>query len=214
MVSLFLFSSLIENEIGPLFFLIIYFISLICGNLFALYIHRNHGDYSSIGASGAVSGIIFARIALYPNLGIGFIILPFSIPSWIYGVLFVAYSIYGIKTKRDNIGHEAHLGGAIIGLITALLIQPSAITTNYVTIILVLIPTFVFIYFIIAKPHILMANNFSLKKKNPPLNFEHKHNIKKVDKQKELDKLLDKISKRGIDSLSKKEKKRLEEFSS
>ncbi|WP_316929987.1 DUF6576 domain-containing protein [Winogradskyella sp. PG-2] len=59
-----------------------------------------------------------------------------------------------------------------------------------------------------------MANNFSLKKKNPPLNFEHKHNIKKVDKQKELDKLLDKISKRGIDSLSKKEKKRLEEFSS
>ena len=134
MVSLFLFSALLENEIGPFFFLVIYFISLIGGNLFALYIHRNHGDYSAIGASGAVSGIIFASIALYPGLSIGFIILPFSIPSWIYGILFVAYSIYGMKTKRDNIGHEAHLGGAIIGLVTALLIQPSATSSNYITI--------------------------------------------------------------------------------
>ncbi len=213
MVSLFLFSALLENEIGPFFFLVIYFISLIGGNLFALYIHRNHGDYSAIGASGAVSGIIFASIALYPGLSIGFIILPFSIPSWIYGILFVAYSIYGMKTKRDNIGHEAHLGGAIIGLVTALLIQPSATSSNYITILLITIPTLVFIYLIITKPHILMTDSISLKKKNPPLNFEHKYNAQKVNEQKELDKLLDKISKKGIDKLSKKEKQRLEDFS-
>ncbi|WP_296382269.1 rhomboid family intramembrane serine protease [Winogradskyella sp.] len=212
-VSLFLFSALIENEIGPLYFLIIYFISLIGGNLFALYIHRNHGNYSAIGASGAVSGIIFTSIALYPGLGIGSIISPFTFPSWIYGILFVAYSIYGIKTKRDNIGHEAHLGGAIIGLITALLIQPSAISKNYITILLVLIPTLVFIYLIFTKPHILMTNSIGLKKKNPPLSFEHKYNTQKANKQKELDKLLDKINKKGIDKLSKKEKQRLKELS-
>ncbi|WP_370091339.1 rhomboid family intramembrane serine protease, partial [Winogradskyella sp.] len=141
MASLYFFSALLENKIGPTLFFLIYFISLIGGNLFALYIHRNHGDYSAIGASGAVSGIIFASIALYPGLGVGFIILPFSIPSWIYGILFVVYSIYGIKTKRDNIGHEAHLGGAIIGLIVALIIQPIAFFNNYITILLITIPT-------------------------------------------------------------------------
>ena len=213
MVSLFLFSSLLENEIGPILFLIIYFMSLIGGNLFALYIHRNHGDYSAIGASGAVSGVIFASIALYPGIGISFILLPISIPSWIYGILFIAYSIYGIKTKRDNIGHEAHLGGAIIGLITALVIQPSIITSNYVTISLIIIPTLVFLYLIITKPHILMTNDFNFKKKNPSLTFEQKHNTKKINKQKELDKLLDKINKKGIDKLSKKEKQRLKDLS-
>ncbi|WP_369999693.1 rhomboid family intramembrane serine protease [Winogradskyella sp.] len=211
MASLYFFSALLENKIGPTLFFLIYFISLIGGNLFALYIHRNHGDYSAIGASGAVSGIIFASIALYPGLGVGFIILPFSIPSWIYGILFVVYSIYGIKTKRDNIGHEAHLGGAIIGLIVALIIQPIAFFNNYITILLITIPTLVFMYLIITKPYILMTNSF--KKKNPPLTFEQKHNTKKVNEQKELDKLLDKIGKKGIDKLSKKEKDRLEELS-
>jgi membrane associated rhomboid family serine protease len=213
MVSLFLFSSMLENQLGPLFFVFIYFISLVGGNLFALYIHRNLGDYSAIGASGAVSGIIFASIALYPGLGIGFIILPLSIPSWIYGILFIAYSIYGIKTKRNNIGHEAHLGGAIIGLLTALIIKPSAIFTNYITVLLIIIPTLIFIYLIITKPHILMTNGFSIKKKSPPLTFEQKHNTETVNKQKELDKLLDKISKKGMNKLSKKEKQRLKDLS-
>jgi membrane associated rhomboid family serine protease len=213
MVSLFLFSSMLENELEPLFFVLIYFISLVGGNLFALYIHRNHGDYSAIGASGAISGILFASIALYPGLGICLIILPFSIPSWIYGILFIAYSIYGIKTKRNNIGHEAHLGGAIIGLLTALIIKPSAILTNYITVLLIVIPTLIFIYLIITKPHILMTNGFSIKKKNLPLTFEQKHNTEIVNKQKELDKILDKISKKGMRRLSKKEKQRLKDLS-
>lgn len=213
MISLFLFSTLLEYEIGPFIFVVIYFISLIGGNLFALFIHKNHGDYSAIGAPGAVSGIIFACIALYPGIGIGFIVLPFSIPSWIYGILFIGYSIYGIKSKHDNIGHEAHLGGAIIGLITALLIQPSAILTNYITILLITIPTMVFIYFIITKPHILLTDRIRFKKKKPSLTFEQKYNSEKLNKQKELDKILDKISKKGIDKLSKKEKQRLKDLS-
>src|SRR5919106_1088002 len=72
MVTLLLFSSAIENYLGAVKFLLIYFGSLVGGNLLALFIHRNHADYSSVGASGAVNGVIFATIALFPGMGIGF----------------------------------------------------------------------------------------------------------------------------------------------
>lgn len=213
MISFYIFSNLLEQKIGSILFILIYISSLIGGNLFALYVHRNHGDYSAIGASGAVSGIIFACIALYPGLDIGLLLLPIFIPSWIFGVLFVLISIYGIKTKRDNIGHEAHLGGAIIGLLVAIIIQPNAITKNYIAILLILIPTLAFIYLIVSKPHFLLTDKINFKKESAPLSFEQKYNSEKVDKQKELDKLLDKISKKGIDKLSKKEKERLKNLS-
>jgi membrane associated rhomboid family serine protease len=132
MISLFAFSELLEIHIGPIYFLIIYFGSLIAGDLLALFIHKNHGDYSSVGASGAVCGIIFASIALFPGLEIGFFILPISIPSWIYGLLYTAYSIYGIKSKRDNIGHEAHLGGALVGMLIAIFLYPNSLVENYI----------------------------------------------------------------------------------
>ena len=114
MFSLYLFSGLVESTTGGLKFLIIYFVSLVGGNLFTLFIHRNHGDYNSAGASGAICGVIFASIALFPGMEVGFFGLPFAIPGWVYGVLYVLYSIYGIKSRKDNIGHEAHLGGALI----------------------------------------------------------------------------------------------------
>ncbi len=213
MISLYLFSGPLENRLGILSFVLIYLISLIGGNLLALYIHRNHGEYSAIGASGAVCGVIFASIALFPGMGIGFIFIPISIPSWVFGLLYVGYSIYGIKSQRDNIGHEAHLGGALLGMLFALAIQPSAFQNNYFTILIILIPTLTFIYFIITKPHILLINNLYYSKNRPHLNLEHKYNENRVNRQKELDKLLDKISKKGIESLSEKEKRRLEELS-
>src|ERR1700733_117768 len=80
MLSLFLFSRMLESFIGGFQFLLIYMISLVGGNLLALLVHKNHGDYSSVGASGAVCGIIFASIALFPGFSIGFFILPISIP--------------------------------------------------------------------------------------------------------------------------------------
>jgi membrane associated rhomboid family serine protease len=70
---------------GEIRFLIIYFSGLVGGHLLALYIHRNHGDYRSAGASGAVCGVMFAAIALFPGFGIGLFILPFSLPGWLYG---------------------------------------------------------------------------------------------------------------------------------
>lgn len=213
MMSLYAFSRILENELGGFYFLLVYLVSLLGGNLFALFVHRHHGDYTAVGASGAVCGVIFASIALFPGLGIGFFGLEISIPSWIFGILYVGYSIYGIKSGKDNIGHEAHLGGAIVGMLFALILRPSALFDNYLIILLIAVPTLLFIYLIVTKPHFLLLDTSLLKKEKKFYNIEHQYNDAKVNKQKELDKLLDKIKQKGIDSLSKKEKMKLEEYS-
>lgn len=213
MISLYAFSGLVELLIGGASFLIIYFTSLIGGNLLALFVHRNHGDYSAVGASGAVCGIIFASIALFPEMEIGFIWLPFTFPSWIYGVLYVAYSIYGIKSKRDNIGHEAHLGGALIGMLCAIVILPHSISDHYLPILAILLPALAFLYLIITKPHVLLIDNFFFNKHKKYYNIDHRYNEQKVNRERELDKLLDKINQSGMQSLSAKERQKLEEYS-
>lgn len=213
MISLYAFSELIESNLGGLNFLIIYFVSLIAGNLFSLFVHRNHGDYNSVGASGAVCGIIFASIALFPGMGIGFFGLPLSIPSWLYGILYIAFSIYGIKSNKDNIGHEAHLGGALIGMTVALLMQPLAFTDNYLTIIIIAVPAIAFIYLIIKSPHILFVDNFYFKTHKNYYSVDHKYNEEKNNHQKEIDRILDKINKKGMHSLSSKEKIKLKQYS-
>lgn len=213
MVSLYAFSGLLETQLGWIFFLLIYFVSLVGGNLLALFLHRHHGDYSAVGASGAVCGVIFASIALFPGLGIGFFGLPFSIPSWLYGLLYVGYSIYGIKSNKDNIGHEAHLGGALAGMLLAIILQPTALTENYLPILLIAVPTSVFIYLILTRPQLLLIDNLFSRTHTRNYTVDHKYNEAKANKQIELDKLLDKISSKGINSLSKKEKAKLDEYS-
>lgn len=213
MISLYAFSGLLEIQLGGFYFLLIYFAALIGGDLLALFVHRHHGDYSAVGASGAVCGIIFASIALFPGIGIGFFGLPFSIPSWLYGILYVGYSIYGIKSDKDNIGHESHLGGALVGMLLAIMIQPTALLANYLTILIITVPTMLFIYLIITRPQFLLINNQFFRKQKKYYNVDHEYNEAIVNKQKELDKLLDKINRKGIDSLSKKEKAKLEEYS-
>ena len=213
MISLYAFSELLEINVGRINFIIIYFGSLIAGDLFALFIHKNHGDYNSVGASGAVFGVIFASIALFPGLEIGFFILPISIPSWIYGILYIGYSIYGIKSKRDNIEHEAHLGGALIGMMIAIILYPISLIENYLPILIIFIPSIIFIYIIITKPYVLYIDNYFFKTHKKYYSIEDKYNDQKVNQQKEIDRLLDKISKKGIKSLSKNEKQKLEEYS-
>ncbi|WP_340154853.1 rhomboid family intramembrane serine protease [uncultured Winogradskyella sp.] len=212
MLTLYLFSKSLENSIGILALLILYFASLIGGNLLALYIHRNHPDYTAIGASGAVSGLVFASIGLFPGMELGFILLPIFFPAWLYGIAYVVYSIYGIKSQRDNIGHEAHLGGGIVGLLIAIVINPNIMVTNTLPIMLILIPTLTFLFLIIKKPHVLLVKNPFSKSKNV-YTVEDKYNSNKTSKQTELDSILDKINKKGYDKLSKKEKDRLNKLS-
>ncbi len=213
MISLYFFSAVVESQLGEICFLVVYFVSLIGGDLLALLVHRHHGDYSSVGASGAICGIIFASIALYPGMRINFFFLPIGIPSWLYGVVYIAYSIYGIHSKRDNIGHEAHLGGALIGMLAAIIIVPSTLLHNYLPIAFILIPTLIFIYLIITRPHILLVDNFFFRKQKKYEPIDYKYNEERLSKQQEVDRLLDKIGKKGMSSLTAQEKQTLEEYS-
>lgn len=212
MISLYFFSG-IESYLGTVSFLIIYFASMIGGKLLSLLIHKNHGEYSSVGASGAICGIIFASIAVFPGFNIGFFGLPFAIPGWVYGLIYVLYSIYGIRSRKDNIGHEAHLGGALIGMLIALLMRPSAFAENYFAILVITIPVLLFIFLIIRSPGFLLIDNYFFKNHQQSYTIDQKYNIEKNIQQTEIDRILDKIGKTGMASLTKKEKDLLNDYS-
>ena len=198
--------------IGSTNFLFIYFVSLIGGNILSLYIHRFDSQYSAIGASGAVCGVIFASIVIFPNMEIGMFLLPFSLKSWMYGLLFVLISIYGIKSRMSNIGHDAHLGGALLGMLMAIGLYPESLQANYLPIVLVVTPTLAFIFLIIKRPDYLFIESFTFNQKDYK-NIDDEYNERKIARQHEIDEILEKISAKGFDSLSEREKEALERFS-
>ena len=126
MISLFFFHRIIIYEMGANVFMLIYLGAIVFGNLFCLYIYRHQPYYSAIGASGGVSGIIFAAIALMPQLRVNFM------PGWLFGAIYFGYSVYQMLNPRqgDNIGHAAHLGGAVFGIVIIAFLQPLLIAEN------------------------------------------------------------------------------------
>jgi membrane associated rhomboid family serine protease len=136
MYALYLFGGIVSYKLGTPYFLIIYF-----GSLYSLKYHKDEPYYSAVGASGAVSGILFSGIILYPNKLYNFIFFPFiDIPGYVLGVGYLLYSIYGMKKQLGNIGHSAHLGGAIGGFVLTLLMQPSIFSSNKILVISLAIP--------------------------------------------------------------------------
>ncbi len=212
MLALFFFSDSIEQTLGPLSFIIIYFASIIGGNLLSLFIHRFDTSYSSAGASGAICGVIFAAIATLPGMKIGLFLLPFSMPGWLFGLIYVGISIYGVRSRNDNIGHDAHLGGGLAGMLLALLMNPSVILQNYLTILIVALPAVAFILFIIYKPEALLIDNMFFKTKRN-YTVEDRYNVTKKQRQQQLDDILEKIHQKGMKSLTQKEKMLLKEYS-
>ncbi|EJL71829.1 rhomboid family intramembrane serine protease [Chryseobacterium populi] len=127
MLSLYFFQGVVIYFFGNIGFLIIYFGSMILGNLFSLLIYKKQPWYSAIGASGAVSGIIFASIAMAPNeISVNFL------PGWIFGTLYFGYSVYMMLNPKqwDNLGHSAHLGGAFFGLVYSIVLHPQLAISN------------------------------------------------------------------------------------
>jgi membrane associated rhomboid family serine protease len=129
MYSLYSFGGAIELHVGPATFLITYLAGIVGGNLLALVLHRKE-DYHALGASGGVCGVIYACIFLLPGSSVMIMFIPVPIPAYIYAVLFMLFSYYGIRSQFGNIGHDAHLGGAIIGLLTATALHPSIVPDN------------------------------------------------------------------------------------
>lgn len=211
MIALVFFAGTLGAVLDWWGFLIVYFVSLVGGDLLSLFIHRHSGDYSSVGASGAVSGVIFACIALVPGISVGLFFIP--LPGWLFGLLYVLISIYGIRSRKGNVGHDSHLGGALIGMFVALLMRPQALIENYVTILIVAVPMIAFMYIIITRPHVLLVDNFFFKKHQQGYTIDQKYNEDQHNRQQEIDRILDKIGKSGMRSLTKAEKEKLEEYS-
>ena len=119
---------------------------MVGGNLLTLYFYKNNPGYRAVGASGAVMGVVYAAILLEPNMSLYFYFIPIPIPGYVFGVGYLLYSIYGIKAKRDNIGHAAHFGGAIMGYLLIIMQDLSILTTNTKMVVLLLIPIAVLWY--------------------------------------------------------------------
>ncbi|PWH81931.1 rhomboid family intramembrane serine protease [Algibacter marinivivus] len=140
MLSLYFFADVVIALLTPIQFLLVYFGSLLVGSLLSLYFHKNEYNYSAVGASGAVSGIIYSAILLQPGMSLYMFFIPIPIPAYIFGIGYLLYSIYGMKNRIGNIGHDAHFGGAVGGYLITLLLSPWLFETNLLMIVLLAIP--------------------------------------------------------------------------
>lgn len=127
LMSFSFFAFYLENMVGHKNFLIIYFGSLIISSLVVTVKNGANAHYRALGASGAIAGVIFSYILHRPDSKLALMIAPVPIPAPLFGVLYIAYSYYMSKNEYDNIGHDAHLWGAISGLLITMVIDPGTV---------------------------------------------------------------------------------------
>jgi membrane associated rhomboid family serine protease len=206
MVGLYIFGRIVEWSLGVTSLLAIYFGAVIGGSLLSLYVHRHH-QYQAYGASGGVCGVVFAYLLLFPGAGIRlYFALP--IPGWLYAIGFMVGSIVAMKQARDNIGHDAHLGGAIVGLLIAAALHPEAALANWTIFLLVLVPAILLLVYLWLNPLWLTirpfwARGFPTKSRRSKLPAYKQENAR-------VDALLDKVARDGMHSLTAEERAFLE----
>lgn len=148
MLTLYFFANVVLYDLGSVGFIIVYLASLIIGNILSYFFHKNENSYSAVGASGAVMGILYSAILLRPDMMLGlFFIIP--IPAYVFGIGYLLYTIYGMKNRVGNIGHDAHFGGAVGGYILTLALAPWIFQHHLLMVILLAIP--IVVLFILQK---------------------------------------------------------------
>ena len=128
MLSLFFFGEYVERlfavEFGsPLWYIVFYISAIVISSLTTLFKHKDNYYYNSVGASGAVSAVIFAAVLIRPEMKLMLMFIPIPIPGFVFLILFIAYSQYMSKRNKDNINHDAHLLGGLYGLTIPILIN-------------------------------------------------------------------------------------------
>jgi membrane associated rhomboid family serine protease len=147
MYVLYIFAPIIITHIGVLKFMILYFGSLFAGSVLTQSYHKSELYYSAVGASGAVAGVVYGSILLNPNMTLLMFPLPIPIPAYIFGIGYLLYSIYGMKKQLGNIGHSAHLGGAIGGFGLMLILYPQIYEQSRTTVLLLGVPIVLLLLF-------------------------------------------------------------------
>lgn len=132
MVTLYFFGPELEGRLGPGKFLILYFGAELAAHGLSLVLNRETASYAAVGASGAVSGVVFGYCLFNPFHSLYIFFLPIPIPAIVFAVAYVLLSMYAMREGRagaapGGIAHEAHLGGAIGGLVLTLVLEPQAL---------------------------------------------------------------------------------------
>lgn len=134
MYALYLFGGIVESALDSIFpgysmllYIVLYLSALIMSSMFSFYKHKDEPRYNALGASGAVSAVLFASIIIYPSQKLMIFPIPFFLPSYILGPLYLVYSWYMGRRQLDNIGHDAHFFGALWGILFIMLLWHGAI---------------------------------------------------------------------------------------
>lgn len=132
MLSLYSFGGGVEKlygfhfqEKGIIFFILLYVGGLAMSSLYTYEKHKNDIYYNALGASGAVSAVVFAFITLAPTARLGFMFIPVPIPAYLFGAIFLGVEYYLGKRGNTNIGHDAHFWGAIFGIVFTIILKPA-----------------------------------------------------------------------------------------
>jgi membrane associated rhomboid family serine protease len=115
------------GDISSMLFLLFYVSAIAISGIYSYVKHKDDFGYSAVGASGAVSAVIFSCIMFDPFSKI-YLYFAIGIPSWIFGLLYLYYEYYMGKRQMDNIGHDAHFSGAVYGLVFTVILYPQSIT--------------------------------------------------------------------------------------
>ena len=141
MYVLYSFGGVVERSftgmfgpIGFLYYALLYLGGILFSTLFDFGKHKDDVYYNAVGASGAVSAVVFSSILVYPSGSIFLFPIPFPLPSWVFGVAYLIYSAYMGKKGADNIGHNAHFWGAVFGIVLTIIIVPGVIQNFFSTI--------------------------------------------------------------------------------
>jgi membrane associated rhomboid family serine protease len=210
MVVLYFFASQLGKIYAASEILVIYIGSVLAGNALCLAIKRTDKDYGMVGANGGVCGFIFASIAALPELSFSIFTLSVTIPTWTVGVTYFLLTLLGTLSRNNTMSHETHLGGGIAGMVIALTIYPEALMINNIAIGIIIIPTSVFLTLLFNK------NDFSKQVHEPATIYDSvtvnysKPTTTRHSQEHEINQLLEKIFHNGIDSLSKRERIKLD----
>lgn len=147
MLSLYFFAGYVVYSLGEMKFLALYLSSLYIGNYLSFLYHNQQNEYTAVGASGAVSGIVYSAVLLYPDMKMLLIFFPIPLPGYIMASIYLIYTIYGMRKQGDNIGHTAHFGGALAGLIATIAFAPGVLISSKFTL-LILASTLIIAAFI------------------------------------------------------------------
>jgi membrane associated rhomboid family serine protease len=127
MMSYYFFAFQLESMIGHFAFAVLYIASLALSDLSTIIKHKEDHWYNSLGASGAVSAVIFSYILFYPFTKMIIFPLPIPIPAVLFGGLYLAYSAYASKQGHGNINHDAHFLGALSGIMITVIFYPQIV---------------------------------------------------------------------------------------